>query len=586
MHDIPVRSLVPLILLTTFLASPSAQAQVTIQPKMGQPIDGLTPDELLRFQAGKAEFEHFFTEAEGLGPIMNDDSCSSCHSLPATGGAGVLFVTRFGLSDKGSPFDPLNALGGTLLQALSIDPGCSETVPTIANITAQRVTPSIFGSGLVEAIPDADILALESPGGGMAHFVPLLENPSGPLRVGRFGWKAQIATILTFSGDAAQAEMGITNELLPAENAPNGNTALLATCDGVSDPEDLPDAQGFTFVDRITDFQRFLAPPPQTPRSGMTGEAVFNSVGCASCHHDTFTSGPAPEAALSNRELHPYSDFLLHDMGILGDGIVDGAASEVQMRTPSLWGVRIRRPLLHDGRVFALDLEQAIDECVSWHGGEAAPVAAAYAALPSADKAALIAFIDSLGRLEFDMNGDGIVSDLDIVPFLDCFTGSGAASVSPDDPCAVSDIDQDGDVDLVDADFFVQAFEGSLGDCDASGIPDILEILQGTLPDANGNGVPDGCEAVTFLRSDCNEDGGQDLGDAIFGLSVLFSGEAPPSCLDACDVNDDGSFDISDPVYQLAYLFTSGPAIPAPSLECGADPTPSGLSCAGQASCP
>ena len=577
-------------------------AQLTLQPKMGEPVDGLTPAELTRFDAGFLRFEQFFTPADGLGPVFNDDSCSSCHAIPTTGGHGVLFVTRFGFSDKGVPFDPLDSEGGSLLQALSISDPCAETIPATANVTSQRITPSIFGAGLVEAIPDADIFALEA-NGGMAHLVVPLETPGGPARVGRFGWKAQVATILTFSGDAALNEMGLTNRLVPTENAPNGDQALLMTCDTVADPEDFADPQGFEFIDRITDFQRFLAPPPQTPKSGMTGEQVFNDIGCATCHHPSFTTGIAPEAALSNRIIHPYSDFLLHNMGALGDGIADGAANEQQMRTPSLWGLRIRRPLLHDGRVVAADLGVAIDEAVAFHGGEGAASAGNYAALSATERDQILAFLDSLGKVEFDANGDGIVNEGDIAAFVDCFTGPGAM-VTPDDPCAVSDIDQDGDIDLDDATYFLQAFEGVLQDCNSNGttdlldlvngleadcnnngIPDSCDIQQGGAVDINGNGIPDSCE-VNFDRGDCNYDGNRDLGDAVTILGVLFSGDPAPSCVDSCDCNDDGVFDIGDAIYLLSYLFSMEAAPPDPSGFCGVDPTADALDCGVHAACP
>ena len=162
----------------------------------------------------------------------------------------------------------------------------------------------------------------------MAHMVAALEDPMGaPLRVGRFGWKSQVATVLTFSADAALNEMGLTNRFLMDDNDPNGiDPPVLMDCDTVLDPEDTPDGQGFDFVDRVTHFQRFLAQPPQTPRSGMTGEGTFDSIGCADCHHTQFTTAddPSLEDALRDQTIQPYSDFLLHNMGTLGDGIVQG----------------------------------------------------------------------------------------------------------------------------------------------------------------------------------------------------------------------------------------------------------------------
>jgi CxxC motif-containing protein (DUF1111 family) len=135
---------------------------------------------------------------------------------------------------------------------------------------------------MVEAIPDAAIIALEDPNdtngdgiSGRAHRVQPIETPTGPLRVGRFGWKAQIATVLSFSGDAARTEMGLTNRVVPDETAPNGDNALLGQCDPILGIEDQPDSRGLTFVDAVTAFQRYLAPPPQAPRGGMSGEVIF-----------------------------------------------------------------------------------------------------------------------------------------------------------------------------------------------------------------------------------------------------------------------------------------------------------------------
>ena len=268
------------------LAAPAALAQ-TPQPKMGAPLAGLTPAELQRFDAGRVDFTHTFQVGEGLGPIFNQASCASCHNNPI-GGPGSIKVFRFGFYDeKGVGWDPLESLGGSLQQLNTINIAYQESIPPSANVTAQRVTPSVLGDGLIEAIADADILANQttppSPTvSGVAHMVVPLETPGGAQRVGRFGWKAQVATMLSFSGDAALNEIGFTNRLLGTESAANGVPP--GAFDTVPDPEDGPDGQGQHFIDRITDFQRYLAAPPQTPRSGMTGETLFNSVGCAHCH--------------------------------------------------------------------------------------------------------------------------------------------------------------------------------------------------------------------------------------------------------------------------------------------------------------
>jgi len=479
----------------------SRAVAVDIQPKMGDPLAGLSAAQLARFNAGKIAFQRLFTAAEGLGPVMNQQSCASCHNTPV-GGSGAISVTRFGFFDeKGGGFDPLASLGGSLLQSQSISTECAETVPPEANVTTQRITTSTLGLGLIEAIPDAAILSHESPGPGIsghANMVSAFEDPpNSPLRAGRFGWKAQVATVLTFSADASLNEMGITNRFLQTENDPNGvNPPSLAACDMVPDPEDGPDAEGFHFIDRVTDFQRFLANPPQTPRSGMTGVTIFNSVGCAACHVPTYTTSNnvALEDAIRNKTIRPYSDFLVHDMGLLGDGISQAQADVREIRTPALWGVRLRDPLLHDGRVAGGSFAGRMNEAISAHGAlgsEAAPSASSYAGLTQTQRDQLIAFLNSLGRAEFDADGDGDVDASDLASFAACYDGG---SYSPDDPCAVHDIDQDGDVDDDDFVLFLIAYSGSQADCNANSVNDARDILLGTSTDCNLNSMPDECD--------------------------------------------------------------------------------------------
>ena len=444
---------------------------ITLQPRLGEPLNGLSPDELNRFEAGKLAFNTVLTDLDGLGPIFNQNSCASCHNTPI-GGSGGIRVTRFGFtSEKTGTFDPLDQLGGSLLQAESLSAECAESVPPIANVTALRLTNSTLGFGLVEAIPDQDLLvrATTPPPGvsGEAHMVEPLEDP-GNSRVGRFGWKSQVATVLTFSADAAHNEMGLTNRLLPVENAPNGDEGLLAGCDLVPDPEDGPDGQGMHFIDRVTDFQRYLAPPPQTPRSGMTGEGIFNAIACTSCHTASFTTpdDAALEPALRNKVLRPYSDFLLHDVGQNADFIGHGGATPREIRTAPLWGVRVRDPLWHDGRVAGGTFASRIRGAIAQHdslGSEGATSAQAFDALSMTDQEAVIAFLDSLGRAEFDADGDGDVDLSDFDAFEACFTGPGSF-YTPDDACSVSDVDRDGDVDDDDRALFEMAVSAPLGE--------------------------------------------------------------------------------------------------------------------------
>jgi len=533
---------------------------LVLQARMGDPVIGLTAAELARFEIGKAQFSRVFNPGQGLGPVFNHNSCAQCHNDGASGGAGSTAVIRFGTLDKGG-FDPLETLGGSLLQSQAISPECVEVVPPEANITALRITPPVFGAGLVEAVSDAAILDgfTNPPLGvqGFAHMVGALEDPQGsPLRVGRFGWKAQVATVLTFSADATLNEMGITNRFLTQDNAPNGDSGLLTLCDSVADPEDGPDGQGVHFIDRVTDFQRFLAPPPQTPKSGMTGESLLSGIGCTSCHRPQFVTGQAPQTALTNRTIQPYSDFLLHNMGTLSDGIGQGDAPGTHMRTAPLWGLRVRDPLLHDGSVAGGTFAERIHQVVMAHnapGSSAGSAAAGFAALTVAEQNALISFLDSLGRAEFDSDGDDIVDISDFVAFRACFAGPNG--YTPDNACAVSDIEQDGDVDLADFDMFLLAFDGTLADCDDNSVPDLRQILLGG-PDCNQNFIPDGCEEdcdQNAIPDECDRASFGDIDDSgvvdLMDILCVLDGFGVPADCTAADLvpcGGDGAIDIND----------------------------------------
>src|SRR6266516_2366632 len=220
---------------------PSASGPV----QFGDPLPGLTTDQLAAFGAGLEHFQEEDTPESGLGPIFNNVSCVVCHSVPAVGGSSAILETRFGRFMNGH-FDPLTELGGSLLQQSAIDPACQEFVPPEANVIAQRQSTPLFGLGLIEAIPDGAILqnaASPKPDGITGRPSIVQDVASGQRRVGRFGWKAQQATLLAFSADAYLNEMGITSRLFPQENAPNGNSELLAHCDTITDPEDQVDPE-------------------------------------------------------------------------------------------------------------------------------------------------------------------------------------------------------------------------------------------------------------------------------------------------------------------------------------------------------
>ncbi len=434
---------------------------VTLQPALGEPLVGLKQKELDRFRLGAVLFDKTFVEETGLGPVFNQDSCASCHSTPI-GGSGTITVLRFGkIEVVGTDlvFDPLTQFGGSLWNSQSISAACVEEIPVPpTNYAANRLTNSTLGFGLVEAIRDLDIEinALAPPPGvsGRVHIVPVLEKP-GQTAVGRFGWKDQLATVRSFTADAMVQEMGITNKILPEDNAPNNDPLKLAACDTVADPEDVPDADGNLFVDLTTDFQRFLAAPPQTPRSGMTGEAIFEAIGCANCHMGGFVAlgDDETEDAIQGKTVNAYSDFLLHDMGGNGDFIGQGGAGLTEIRTTLLWGLRIRDPLWHDGRVAGGTFDFRIFNAVMQHdadGSEAQASAQAFFSLQPFEREVVVSFLDSLGRREFDMDGDGDVDEGDALLVEDC--AMLVSPISPDDNCAIADVDQDGDVDDHDLD--------------------------------------------------------------------------------------------------------------------------------------
>ena len=364
-------------------------------PVFGAPLSGLTSAQLADFADGLGDFQEVDTPDTGLGPIFNNTSCVACHSVPAPGGGSAIFETRFGQLVNGV-FDPLAALGGSLLQQFAIDPAAQEFIPSAANVFAKRLTTPLFGAGLIEAIPDATILgyaALPKPDGIVGRAAMVVDVTTGETRVGRFGWKAQQATLLAFAGDAYLNEIGITNRFFPQENAPNGDQALLQQFDTVADPEDAIDpSTGKADIDHFADFMRMLAPPPPKPlsKSAVAGAVLFLSVGCATCHLPVMVTGPSTIAALDHKLVPLYSDLLLHNMGSLGDGIGQAAAMPSEMKTPPLWGLHVRGPYLHDGRA------ATVDAAILQHDGEAATVRNRYSALPSVLKQQLLAFLGSL----------------------------------------------------------------------------------------------------------------------------------------------------------------------------------------------
>ena len=358
---------------------------------------------------------------EGLGPVYNAQACRECHQSPVSGAGSQVTELRVGHLDRfgrfASPTIPLgdgseSIAGRSLVNDRSVCPNAdfpeidaAEHVPRGERIQAQRLSLSVLGDGFVEAIPSDSLVALaaeqcrRSRGKicGQAVLVPVLEAP-GAQRVGRFGWKAQHASLLSFSADAYLNEMGITSRLLPDE--------VTTRCDAIDDPEDEVGADGLADIDRFARFMRSLPAPPRDAAvaaepDAIAGEALFRAIGCETCHVQTHVTAPAGSvvnggalvvpAALGDKRIHPYSDFLLHDVDT-GDGIVQngGEGSARKLRTPALWGLRLRPRLMHDGG--SVGAEAAILR----HGGEAAGAAFRYRKLRRDEQRELLRFLASL----------------------------------------------------------------------------------------------------------------------------------------------------------------------------------------------
>jgi CxxC motif-containing protein (DUF1111 family) len=364
-------------------------------PPLGVPLPGLSQADLALFEAGKEDFLEVEDPADGLGPAFNGRSCAECHSVPAVGGIGNQSVTRAGHYVQGRFQEPD---GGSLIHKFSNpDHSCQPLVPRNATVIATRIPIPIFGDGLVEAIPDETIQALADNAGqnmdGIRGRAAIITDPAtGTRRVGRFGWKAQLATLLAFAGDAYLFEMGITNDLFKTEAASGIAANRLAACDTVADPEDRADpVTGRRGIDNFANFMRFLAPPPRMPggQGSGNGERLFQTIGCATCHRPVLQTGPNENPALNRRPVVLYSDLLLHDIGT-GDGIAQGAAEPGEMRTAPLWGLRFRKQLMHDGE--ALSPEQAVQR----HAGSASRVRERFRSLRDEDRQDLLAFLSTL----------------------------------------------------------------------------------------------------------------------------------------------------------------------------------------------
>ena len=384
-----LRGLVPL-LATVTLACRATEPPVAAP---GEPLPGLSPEQTARFEAGRALFDLDIPVEEGLGPTYNQQRCSSCHDLPAVGGSGVERVIRATRWADGR-CDLLSARGGDNVQP-RVTPdfralgGEGETIPPEATHAVDMVAPALFGIGLIEAIPEAEILSREDPedadGNGISGRAA--RTPQGHLA--RFGQKGSDATLRDFVQGALLQEMGLTTAAHPRELSVNG-VAPPAEADPAPDPE-FDTGQ----VDLPVDYLRFLAPPPPPPRDSAgpdrdTGRRIFEELGCDACHTPSLTTRADAPPPLGGRTVALYSDLLLHDLGPGVEGICSPSASPTEVRTAPLMGLRLRPLLTHDGRA------TTVPDAIRRHGGEAESSARGFAALPPSLQDALLQFLASL----------------------------------------------------------------------------------------------------------------------------------------------------------------------------------------------
>ncbi|HEY7099528.1 MAG TPA: di-heme oxidoredictase family protein [Terriglobales bacterium] len=368
------------------------------------------------FGGDQAIFEEADGIDEGLGPVYNSRSCTDCHQNPVTGGGSQITELRIGHFDsKGKFVNPTITINGglntipnrSLINDRAVCPEASERVPLTEYVRALRMSLNVLGDGFVEAIDDNTLISIaaQQPGqsGGVIKgeyiTIPVLEA-SGATRVGRFGWKDQHASLLSFSADAYLNEQGITSRLLPTD------TTSVCKDPNIGDPEDHTDEIGMADIDHFASFIRGTMVPPvdatlMATTDAVAGQALFTTIGCATCHVTSITTAPTGTVinggtftvpdALGNKIIHPYSDFLLHDIGT-GDGVVQNGPSDTsfKMRTAPLWGLRTHDRLMHDG------LSGSREEAILRHGNEAKNARKAYLGLSNTQRSQLLTFLNAL----------------------------------------------------------------------------------------------------------------------------------------------------------------------------------------------
>ena len=363
--------------------------------RFGDPLADLTEEEWDRFLTGRALFEDVKSAAAGLGPAYVARSCTGCHSAPVSAGAGESALVR--VTRREADVAVYSAESG--LETRPIGDDCDNAGEQRQGLFAVRSTTAVFGAGLIDAISDYAILFGEDPddldGDGISGRAHIVSDPyEGVARVGRFGWKAQAATLESFTADSLELHLGITTRLTAhQEGVPGHSASVLNDCDSVEDPEDAPDAANVSDFERIADYLRLLAAPPQRNQNNTLGLTLFQRIGCTGCHTAVMFTDSSDIESLSRRAVALYSDLLLHDMRGSGDGIVQAGAGANEMRTAPLWGLRARPALWHDGRFNA---ETRVRDAIEAHDGEGTASRDSWLALPDTQQRALLEFLNSI----------------------------------------------------------------------------------------------------------------------------------------------------------------------------------------------
>jgi CxxC motif-containing protein (DUF1111 family) len=379
--------------LRSLAITPVLLAAGCVKPaEPGEPLAGLDAAQRDQFDRGKVIFNREFEPETGLGPLFNAKACGECHEDPIAGGVGDEVEVHATALFPDGHCDPLADLGGFVYQqevtpalksALGID---KEPVPAKATAQGRRSSPDVLGFGLLDAVPDSEILAYADPDDRNHDGISGRPNRFFDGRLGRFGRKALVPTLAEFNEGAFPVEMGVTVPAVPSEETVAGQP-IPAGVDPVPEPE--LDAQSVALVNA---FVRLLAPPspPKLKGASRRGPALFEKTGCAACHVPRLRTGDSDVKGLAHREVAAYTDLLLHDMGPALVDICLGLASPSEFRTEPLMGLRFSETFLHDGRA------GSIEEAIRLHGGEAVASRDRFDALPPADREALLAFLKQL----------------------------------------------------------------------------------------------------------------------------------------------------------------------------------------------